>query len=263
MTVVEALILGLVQGLTEFLPISSSGHLELGSFFLGVKTKDNLLFAIIVHGATALSTTVVFRKEIMTLLTGLFQFRWNEETKYVARLLLSMVPVGIAGLLFEDQIEVFFGGNVVFVAFMLLITGILLTATHFVKDTEGSVTFPKAFMIGIVQSIAILPGISRSGATISASLLLGVEKSKATRFSFLMVLTPIAGAMLLKTMELLKNPGLASGIGAGTLLAGFIAAFLAGLLACNWMIRIVRKGNLFYFAIYCFVVAALVLIAYW
>ncbi len=263
MTVVEALILGLVQGLTEFLPISSSGHLELGSFFLGVKTKDNLLFAIIVHGATALSTIVVFRKEIMKLLAGLSKFRWNEETNYVARLALSLVPVGIAGLLFEDQIEGYFGGNVVFVAFMLIITGLLLTATHFVKNPEGSVTFPKAFLIGIAQAIAILPGISRSGATISTSLLLGVEKSKATRFSFLMVLAPIAGAMLLKTIELLKNPGLVSGIGTGALFTGFVAAFLAGLLACSWMIRIVRRGNLFYFAIYCFAVAAVVLIAYW
>ena len=263
MTIVEALILGLVQGLTEFLPISSSGHLVLGSFILGVKSKDNLLFAIIVHGATVLSTMVVFRKEIMALLAGLFKFRWNEETNYVARLLVSMLPVGIAGLLFEDQIEGFFGGNVVFVALMLLITGLLLTATLFVKNTKVSITFPIAFMIGIVQAIAILPGISRSGATISVSLLLGVEKSKATRFSFLMVMAPIAGAMLLKTMELLKNPDLALGIGTGALLAGFIVAFLSGLLACNWMIRIVRQGNLFYFAIYCFVVATMVLIAYW
>ena len=263
MTEIEALILGIIQGLTEFLPVSSSGHLELGNYFLNVKSSNNLLFAIIVHGATALSTVVVFRKEIVEILKGLFEFKWNEATIYSSKIILSMIPVGVVGVLFEEQIESLFSGNVVFVAFMLIITGILLTLATVLKNKEGSVTFKRAFIIGIAQAFAILPGISRSGATISTALLSGTDKSKATRFSFLMVLPPIIGATLLKVKDLIENPELASDIGIPALVIGFLAAFISGIAACKWMVAIVRRGKLIYFAIYCFIVAATVLIAYW
>ena len=193
MTIVEALILGLVQGLTEFLPISSSGHLELGNYFLRTENKGNLLFAVIVHGATALSTVVVFRKDVQELLYDLFQLRWNDGTKYVLKLLISMLPVAVVGLLFEDEIEALFSGNIVFVASMLLITGILLLSTRLFHHHRGSITYGKSVIIGIAQAVAILPGISRSGATISTSLYLGINKEEAARFSFLMVLIPILG----------------------------------------------------------------------
>jgi undecaprenyl-diphosphatase len=263
MTEIEALILGIVQGLTEFLPVSSSGHLELGNFFLGVNTQNNLLFAIIVHGATALSTLVIFRNEIGEILKGLLKFEWNEPTIYASKILLSMIPVGIVGVFFESEIESLFSGNVVFVAFMLIITGVLLAITGFIKSSEGEVTYGRAFIIGIAQAIAILPGISRSGATISTALITGVDKSKATRFSFLMVLIPIIGAMLLKVKALLENPGSSESVGFLPLVIGFLAAFVSGLVACNWMIRIVKKGKLIYFALYCFILATIVLIAYW
>jgi len=263
MTKIESLILGIIQGLTEFLPISSSGHLELGGYFLGIETKDNLLFAIIVHGATALSTIVVFRKSITVLLQDVFTLKRNDSTTYISKIVLSAIPVGIVGIFFEEQIKELFTGNVVFVAFMLGITGILLSATYFSKVSDGEISFAKAFFIGVAQAIAILPGISRSGATISTALLFGVDREKATQFSFLMVLIPILGAMLLKIKDIMLNPELVSGMGFEALLIGFAAAFVTGLFACKWMLAIVRKGKLFYFAIYCFVVGASVLIAYW
>ncbi|UII30504.1 undecaprenyl-diphosphate phosphatase [Fulvivirga ulvae] len=262
MSLFEAIILGIIQGLTEFLPVSSSGHIEIGSYFLGVQSSDNLLFSIIVHAATALSTIVVFRQTIWEIIRDLFKFQWNESTQFAAKIVLSMIPVGIVGVLFEDKIEALFGGNIVFVACMLLITGTLLTITYYTKDKDNKVTFVKALIIGIAQTIAILPGISRSGATIATALYLGVEKNKATRFSFLMVLPPILGAALLKTLEFAEAPELATGNISGlTLAAGFISAFIAGLLACQWMIAIVRRGKLIYFAIYCFIIASAVLIA--
>jgi undecaprenyl-diphosphatase len=251
----EALILGLLQGLTEFLPVSSSGHLELGSYFLGVKNSNNLLFAIIVHGATALSTIVVFRKDIWILIKDLFSFKWNESTQFVSKIALSMIPVGIVGVLFEKQVEQVFSGNIMFVASMLAVTGLLLLLTHYAKPQTGNVTFAKSIIIGIAQAIAILPGISRSGSTISTALLLGVDRSKAARFSFLMVLPPILGATLLKTIDFIKAPELGTGIGNGPLAVGFIAAFISGLLACTWMIQIVKNGKLIYFAIYCFIIS--------
>jgi len=262
MTELEALILGIIQGLTEFLPVSSSGHLELGNFFLGTETSNNLLFAIIVHGATALSTVVIFRKEIGEILKGLVKFEWNDATEYTAKIFLSMIPVGIVGVLFEDQIESFFSGNIILVASMLGVTGILLLLTGFIKNSKGSVTFPRALIIGLAQAVAIIPGISRSGATISVALLSGVEKDKATRFSFLMVLIPILGATLLKVKDLVETPTLAEGIGINSLIVGFVAAFISGLVACKWMIQIVKKGKLIYFAVYCLVVAAAILFVY-
>ncbi|MCA6073316.1 undecaprenyl-diphosphate phosphatase [Fulvivirga sedimenti] len=262
MNTLEALILGIVQGLTEFLPVSSSGHIELGTYLLNVQSSDNLIFAILVHGATALSTIVVFRRDILDLLRGLLKFSWNEETQFVAKIVISMIPVGLAGVLYEDEIEQLFGGNVVFVALMLLVTGTLLLITWFTKDRDGSVTWWKALIIGIAQAIAILPGISRSGATITTALYLGVEKNKATRFSFLMVLPPIIGAMLLKFKDIAEAPELATNIPVSVLITGFVAAFVAGLIACQWMISIVRKGKLIYFAYYCYAIAIITLIFY-
>jgi len=260
MTVIESVILGIIQGLTEFLPVSSSGHLEIGSVLLGVKSKDNLLFSIVVHGATALSTILVFRKDIFVIITDLLKFEWNESVEFSLKILISIIPVGIVGLLFEDQIEAFFGGRVVLVGAMLMLTGLLLSFTFFKGKNTGEISYIKALLIGLSQAIAIMPGISRSGATISIALLLGVDKEKATRFSFLMVLIPIVGAMLLKVKDVIEEPSLASDISVISLLAGFIAAFLSGLLACKWMIRIVKKGKLIYFAIYCFIVGLIAIV---
>ncbi len=262
MGIVEALVLGIIQGLTEFLPVSSSGHIEIGTFLLGVKSKDNLLFSIVVHGATALSTIVVFRKDILELLQGLLKFQNNSATQFVLNIVISIVPVGIVGVFFEEEIEAFFGGKIVFVAFMLLITSILLAFTYYKKNNTGQITPVKALLIGLAQAVAILPGISRSGATISTALLLGVEKEKATRFSFLMVLVPIIGALVLKVKDFIENPSIGDNISGSALTTGFIAAFVAGIIACHWMIAIVKKGKLIYFALYCFVVGSIVLITY-
>ena len=252
MTILEAIILGIVQGLTEFLPVSSSGHLELGSAFLDIQNGDNLTFAIMVHGATALSTIVVFRKDIWQIIKDTLRFKWNESTSMVLNIVISMIPVAIVGLFFEEQIETLFGGRVVLVACMLVITGLLLTSTYLINNQEGKVTPLKAVLIGIAQAFAIMPGISRSGATISTGLLLGVEKSMVTRFSFLMVLPPILGATLLKVKDLLEVGPTEGILPLDVLATGFVSAFAAGVFACNWMIRIVRKGRLIYFAIYCF-----------
>jgi len=260
MTFLEALLLGIVQGLTEFLPVSSSGHLELGSFLLGIQGGDNLLFAIIVHGATALSTIVVFRNDIWLLIKGLFEFRWNEPTQYVSYIVLSMIPVGVVGVFFEDQVEAFFGGRIILVGSMLLVTSGLLAFTFFSKKNEGKINFKKALIIGIAQTIAIMPGISRSGATISTALLLGTDKEQAARFSFLMVLPPIMGAMLLKTIDIIEAPELISGISVASLVTGFLAAFVAGLFACKWMISLVKNGKLIYFSIYCAVVGSIAIV---
>lgn len=262
MSLFEAIVLGIIQGLTEFLPVSSSGHLELGSAVLGIVSKDNLLFSILVHAATALSTIIVFRKEILTLITDLLKFEWNESTKYIGMIVLSMIPVGIVGVFFEDKVEALFGGQVVLVSSMLIVTGLLLLISHFTKHKEGSVTFGKSIVLGIAQAVAIMPGISRSGATITTALFLGIDRSKAARFSFLMVLPPILGAALLKTIDLFKEDvSMASDISTISLIGGFLAAFFSGLFACTWMIRIVRKGKLIYFAYYCFIIALIGIIS--
>jgi undecaprenyl-diphosphatase len=260
MTIIEAIILGIVQGLTEFLPVSSSGHIELGTVLLGVQSKDNLLFSVVVHSAMALSTIVVFRQDIADLFRGLFQFQWNESVQYIAKLLISMIPVGLIGVFYKDQIEAFFGGDVLLVGFMLLLTATLLAMTYYSRKDGGKVTYFKAIIIGMAQAIAILPGISRSGATIATALLIGVEKEKAARFSFLMVLIPIMGASLLEIKDFVEAPDQVSSISGMALLLGFIAAFVAGLLACKWMISIVKKGKLIYFAIYCFIVGVIAII---
>jgi len=260
MNIIEAIILGIVQGLTEFLPVSSSGHIELGKAILHINTTDNLLFSIVVHGATALSTIIVFRKEIVDIFIGLLQFKNNESFQYASKLFISMIPVGIVGVLFEDKIEALFDGNVFFVGSMLIVTGILLTFTYYAKNTTKDVSFGRAILIGIAQAIAILPGISRSGSTISTALILGVDKEKATRFSFLMVLLPIIGAMLLKLKDYFEEPAVAGGISAAVLTIGFFAAFISGLFACTWMIKIVKKGKLIYFAYYCFLIGIISII---
>ena len=263
MSIVDAIILGIVQGLTEFLPVSSSGHLEIGSVFLGTSGNDNLLFSILVHGATALSTVVVFRKEIAQLVMDTLQFKLNESTLYVLKLGLSMVPVGLAGLFWKSEIEAFFGGKVFFVSSMLMVTALFLTISHFIGETKGEVTFFRAFVIGLAQMFAILPGISRSGATISTAVILGTDREKAARFSFLMVLPPILGATLLEVKDLLESPVGTQETSLLVYVLGFISAFAAGVLACKWMISLVKKGKLIYFAIYCFVLATIVMISYW
>ncbi len=262
MTLIEAIILGIIQGLTEFLPVSSSGHIELGSVLLGTKSEDNLLFSVVVHAATALSTIIVFRQDIAQIFAGLFTATWNEAKDYAAKILLSMLPVLVVGLLFKDQVEGFFGGQVLLVGIMLWVTGGLLTLTYYAKGAGGSVTYPKALIIGVAQAIAIMPGISRSGSTIATALLLGVEKSRAAKFSFLMVLGPIIGASLLELKDYAEAPAVANAISTTPLIAGFIAAFASGLLACQWMIAIVKRGKLIYFAIYCFIVGAIAVGAY-
>jgi undecaprenyl-diphosphatase len=263
MSIFQAIVLGILQGLTEFLPVSSSGHVEIGSAFFGIQTADNLLFLTIIHGATALSTIVVYRKDITRIFLDLLKFENNEALNFFLKILLSAIPVFILGVFFREQVENLFGGRTGFVGTMLLITGLLLTFAHYKGPTSGTVSYPKSLLIGIAQAIAIIPGISRSGATISTSLLLGVEKERATRFSFLMVLIPILGAMLLDVIVMIEEPGLVREIPVSALIAGFIAAFITGFLACKWMIRIVKKGKLIYFAIYCFIVGfAAIVITY-
>lgn len=253
MEIIDAIILGVIQGLTEFLPVSSSGHLELGKAILGESKMpaEGLMFTVVVHFATALSTALVFRKDIVEILIGLFKYKWNEETQFAVKIFISMIPAGIVGLIFEKQLEALFGGSVVFVGFMLILTAILLFLADKARNTNKPVTFSKAFFIGIAQAIAILPGISRSGATISASVILGVDKSKAARFSFLMVVPLILGKI---AKDLLDGAISMETEGIGYLTAGFLAAFISGVIACTWMVQLVRRSKLSYFSIYCLVV---------
>ncbi|WP_436517090.1 undecaprenyl-diphosphate phosphatase [Ekhidna sp. To15] len=260
MSWIEALILGIIQGLTEFLPVSSSGHLEIGSVLLGAQSSDNLLFAVVVHLATALATMVVFKEDIISLLKDLLKIQWNESTQFVAKILLSMVPVFVVAVFFKDQIEELFIGNLVLVGSMLLITAVLLMFAHLKKDGNRSVGFVGALIIGLAQAFAVLPGISRSGSTIATALILGVERSKAARFSFLMVLIPILGASLLELLDYAENPSVHS-ISSISLIVGFLASFISGYIACKWMIKIVRRGKLTYFAVYCFIVGIIAIIS--
>lgn len=263
MSIIEAIILGIVQGLTEFLPVSSSGHLEIGTAYFNIHTSENLLFSVIVHSATALSTLIVFRKDIFGLLKDGLKFTYNDSTKYLLMLAISMIPVGIIGVLFESEIEAFFGGKIPFVASMLMITSVFLTISHFAGETKGELNFFKAFVIGLAQAFALLPGISRSGATISTALILGVSREKAARFSFLMVLVPIMGASFLKFKDYLEAPVSTEQIPLIVLLSGFLAALISGIVACKWMIKLVKQGKMLYFAAYCFIIATIVMIIYW
>jgi undecaprenyl-diphosphatase len=257
--ILDAIILGIIQGLTEFLPVSSSGHLELGKAILGDNSvpEESLLFTVILHFATALSTIVVFRKDVWEILSGLFRFKWNEESQFSVKIIISMLPAVFVGLFFEEELEAFFGGNIRFVGFMLLITALLLYFADKAKDTNKKVSFATALIVGISQAIAMLPGISRSGATISTSVLLGVDKSKAARFSFLMVVPLIFGKI---AKDLLSGDLTFNGENNAAMGAGFIAAFIAGLAACTWMIKLVQKSKLSYFAVYCLIVGLIAIV---
>lgn len=251
MDVINAIILGIIQGLTEFLPVSSSGHIELGKEILGVEHKEDLLFTVIVHFATALSTIVIFRKDILELFKGIFQFQWNEESKFAAKVIISMIPAVIVGVLYEDELEALFKGNILLVGFMLIITAALLYFADKAKNTTKNVSYLNAVIIGVSQAIAMLPGISRSGATISTSVLLGNDKTKAARFSFLMVVPLIFGKI---GKDLFSGKLTFESSQVIPLSAGFLAAFIAGLFACTWMINLVKKSKLTYFAFYCLLV---------
>jgi len=258
----DAVILGIIQGLTEFLPVSSSGHLELGKAILGDTSvpEESLSFTVVLHFATALSTIVVFRKDILEIIGGLLSFNWNEEIQFSFKIIVSMIPAVLVGLLFEEHLEALFGGNILFVGFMLLITALLLWLADKAKNTGKKVSYSNAFVIGIAQAIAMLPGISRSGATISTSVLLGNDKTKAARFSFLMVVPLIFGKIL---KDLLSEELMENSVDFSILAVGFVAAFLAGLVACTWMIALVKKSKLSWFAVYCFVVGlAAIIFAY-
>lgn len=256
MELIDAILLGLIQGLTEFLPVSSSGHLELGKAILGDDSlpEDSLLFTVVVHFATALSTLIIFRKEVGEILRGLLRFRRNEETEFSLKIILSMIPAVFIGLAFEEELEALFSENLLLVGSMLWVTAILLYLADRAKHTGHAVSYSNAFIIGISQAIAILPGISRSGATISTSVLLGVDKTKAARFSFLMVVPLIFGKI---GKDLLSGDLSYENGQALPMVAGFLAAFIAGLVACTWMIRLVRNSKLTSFAIYCMIIGAI------
>lgn len=258
MSFFEALLLGIIQGLTEFLPVSSSGHIELLKGILKTELKEgNMLMTVVVHFATALSTIVIFRKDIAQIISGLFQFKKNEQFHFSLKIILSMIPAAFVGIMFDDIIDGFFEGQFMLVGFMLIITALLLYFADRAKNTTKEVSYLNAFVVGIAQAIAILPGISRSGATISASVLLGIDRSKAARFSFLMVVPLILGKM---AKDVLSDGFTTTGVGAMPLIVAFVAAFITGLFACTWMIAIVKKSKLTYFAVYCLIVGVLALI---
>lgn len=259
MSWINALILGIIQGLTEFLPVSSSGHLELAKAMQGdeMLAEESMFMTVLLHFATALSTVVIFRKDILEIIRGLFQFKWNDEMKFSLKIVLSMVPASAVGVLFEDEIESFFNGKILLVGFMLILTGLLLFMADKAKNTVKNVSFLNAVVIGVSQAIAILPGISRSGATISTSVLLGIDREKAARFSFLMVVPLIFGKI---AKDLISDDFTTAGIDLGVASVGFFAAFITGLLACTWMIKLVKNSKLVYFSIYCFVVGIIAII---
>lgn len=257
----EALVLGIVQGLTEYLPVSSSGHLAIGSALFGIQGEENLAFTIVVHVATVFSTLVILWKEIEWIFRGLFKFKMNAETRYVINILISMIPIGIVGVFFKDTVEDIFGSGLLIVGCMLLLTAALLAFSYYAKPRQKeSISMKDAFIIGLAQACAVMPGLSRSGTTIATGLLLGNNKAKLAQFSFLMVIPPILGEALLDVMKAVKGEAVAGDIPALSLVVGFIAAFVSGCIACKWMINIVKKGKLIYFAIYC-AIAGLVTIA--
>ena len=266
----QALILGVVQGLTEYLPVSSSGHLEIGKALLGPAAEaGGLTFDIVVHVATVLSTLVVLWREVVWIFDGLFKFKLNDETRYVLNIIISMIPVAIVGLLFKDKVEALYAGNVLLVTgICLLVTAMLLAMTHFYKPQEKDKISPSnAFVIGVAQAAAVLPGLSRSGSTIATGLLLGNSRKTLAQFSFLMVIPPILGEAILDfkhivspSAEYLAAHGATAPIPTTSLIVGFIAAFVSGCFACKWMISLVKKCKLIYFALYCAVVGVAVLI---
>lgn len=261
MNCLEAFVLGILQGLTEYLPVSSSGHLAIGAHLFGIDGADNLTFTILVHVATVLSTLVILWKEIDWILKGLFKFKMNDETKYTINIVVSMIPVGIVGVFFKDEVEEIFGSGLLVVGIMLLVTALLLTFSYYAKPRQRENISPwHAFLIGVAQAVAVLPGLSRSGSTIATGLLLGNKKEKMAQFSFLMVIPPILGEALLDVMKGLKGEEAFGGIDTLPLVVGFLAAFVSGCVACKWMINMVKKGKLVYFAIYCAIAGVLTII---
>lgn len=262
----EAIILGLVQGLTEFLPVSSSGHLEIGKVLLGVEATDDLMFTTMVHAATVLSTIVVFRKQILDLFKGLFKFKYNDQTDYVFKIALSCVPIMIVGLFFKEDVEALFG-SIKVVGFALLLTSALLffsdlaskrdKVTNPASESRNGISYWQAFVVGLGQALAVIPGLSRSGTTISTGLICGVRRDVMAQFSFLMVLIPILGESFL---ELVGGEFSTSSVSALPLVLGFLSAFVSGLFACKVMIALVKKAKLSWFAIYCLIAAAAIFI---
>ncbi len=270
MSWLEALILGIVQGLTEFLPVSSSGHLTILSHFFELQGDSNLTMIVALHVATVLSTLVVLWKEIVWIFKDLFTHQsWksysglNEGTRFAINILISMIPIGIVGVFFKDKVEAIFGSGLLIVGIMLLVTASLLAFSYYAKPRQREEISPlHAFIIGIGQAVAVLPGLSRSGTTIATGLLLGNKKERMAQFSFLMVIPPVLGEALLDVLDIAKEGfGTAmNGISFGSLAIGFIAAFITGCLACKWMINIVKRGKLIWFAVYCLIVGALAII---
>ena len=259
----QALWLGLIQGLTEYLPVSSSGHLTIVSHLFGIEGEENLAFTVAVHVATVFSTLVGLWKEMAWIFRGLFRFQYNDETRYVANIVVSMIPVGIVGVFFKDKVEEVFGSGLVIVGAMLIVTALLLTFSYYAKPrAKENISIKDAFIIGLAQAVAVLPGLSRSGSTIATGLLLGNNKARLAQFSFLMVIPPILGEALLDTVKMVKH-GTAAAMGdisLGVLAVGFIAAFVSGCVACQWMINIVKRGKLVYFSIYCAIVGVITLL---
>lgn len=257
--IIRSAILGIIQGLTEFLPVSSSGHLELAKYLLGEESlpRESLLMTIVLHAATALSTIVIFRRDIAYIFRQLFRFQWNEETRFVLKILISMIPAAFIGLFFEEYVELLFNKQILLVGAMLAVTGLLLLFADRVQQTDRKVGYRDALLIGIAQAVAILPGISRSGATIASSVLLNIDRGRAARFSFLMVVPLILGKL---AKDLLDGEIYYQSEQFWPLLIGFGAAFLSGLLACQWMIQLVKRSKLSYFALYCFAVALLAIV---
>ncbi len=261
----QALLLGLIQGLTEYLPVSSSGHLTIASHFFGLNGEQNLTFIVAVHVATVLSTLVILWKEIVWLLKGLFRWegKLNAEQRYILAIVVSMIPVGIVGVFFKDYVEEIFGSGLLIVGCSLLLTAALLIFSYYAHPRQKEeISLRDAFVIGLAQACAVLPGLSRSGSTIATGLLLGNKKEKLAQFSFLMVIPPILGEALLDILKAMEEGAEAStaGIGMLPLTIGFLAAFVSGCLACKWMIDIVRRGKLIYFGIYCAVVGLLLIL---
>ena len=264
MSWIQALILGIIQGLTEYLPVSSSGHLAIGQALFGLEDgESNLAFTVLLHVATVFSTVVILWSEIVWLFKDFFKFQWNEGTKYIVNILISMIPVAIVGFFFKDKIEEVFGSGLLIVGIMLLVTASLLTFSYFAKPRQREEISPlHAFIISIAQACAVMPGLSRSGSTIATGLLLGNKKEKLAQFSFLMVIPPILGEALLDVKDMIEiGFGEAmGGLSPVAALVGFLSAFIFGCIACKWMIDIVKKGKLIWFAVYCFIVGTIAII---
>ena len=247
--------------MTEYLPVSSSGHLAIGSYLFGLQDSDNLMFTVLVHVATVLSTFVILWSEIDWILKGLFKFKMNDETKYFINILISMIPVGIVGVFFKDYVEEVFGSGLLIVGIMLLVTAALLTFSYYAKPRiKQNISWKDALIIGVAQACAVMPGLSRSGSTIATGLLLGNKKESLAQFSFLMVIPPILGEALLDVMKMMKGEDVFGSISTLPLMVGFLAAFISGCIACKWMISIVKRGKLIYFGIYCAIVGAVTII---